>query len=179
MIAREIHDGLNHRMSRACMMLVAGTRGKDVMKELGISNVTLCEWQRRPAFIAEAMRLRKEAYRETMGELRQLTRACVNAITTELQGGDNAAAVALKVLQMVGVDKLFEEENAADNSSSTNADDTRIAGRGRAALIDMELLRLQAEKQLLIETTATVATQPDDNEVVNADDQLDGDCTPE
>ena len=137
---------LTDRQLAAIELIVTGTSLGDIATKLGLNRCTLSTWKNQPAFRETLTRLRAEALSATGEELRSLGEQCVAAIRAELRDGPNKAAVALKVLQMIGVEKLFAQqvEDAIDNR---DPDEGRVGCKGRAALIEIELSRLQAEKQ--------------------------------
>lgn len=138
---------LTDRQLAAIELIVTGTSLGDVATKLGLNRCTLSTWKNQPAFRETLTRLRREALSATGEELRSLGEQCVAAIRAELRDGPNKAAVALKVLQMIGVEKLFAQQVETIEDASRDPDEGRVAGKGRAALIDIELSRLQAEKQ--------------------------------
>ena len=145
---------LDDRQRQAARLLVSGVTRSEVCRRLSMSRNTIDRWLTNQVFRNELQALRSECYSSAVEELRGLAAECVRAVKSELNRGDNAAAVALKVLQMIGVEKLLHESLPKQQAVDVDAD--RIAGRGRATLIDREMERLQAERQRLIETTATV-----------------------
>ena len=126
------------------LALAKGSTVRSAAEQAGLSEATAFRRLRDAKFVGELNRLRQEAYRAATDELRSLSGECVEAIRNELHHGDNRAAVAIKVLQMIGVEKLMHSQLSVTGDDNNN-DDERVAGRGREALIVREIERLQSE----------------------------------
>ena len=141
---------LTDRQLVAIELIVTGTSLGDIATKLGLNRCTLSTWKNQPAFRETLTRLRAEALSATGEELRSLGEQCVAAIRAELRDGPNKAAVALKVLQMIGVEKLLQESLPTFADGAKDSDQDRVAGRGRAELIAREIERLQAEHTRIV-----------------------------
>ena len=133
---------LTDRQLAAIELIVTGTSLGDVATKLGLNRCTLSTWKNQPAFRETLTRLRAEALSATGEELRSLGEQCVAVIRAELRDGPNKAAVALKVLQMIGVEKLLQESLPTFADGAKDSDQDRVAGHGRAAMIEREIERL-------------------------------------
>ena len=129
------------------LALAKGSTVRSAAEQAGLSEATAFRRLRDAKFVGELNRLRQDAYRAATDELRSLSGECVEAIRNELHHGDNRAAVAIKVLQMIGVEKLMHSQLSVigDDNNNNNNDEERVAGRGREALIVREIERLQSE----------------------------------
>ena len=127
------------------LALAKGSTVRSAAEQAGLSEATAFRRLRDAKFVGELNRLRQEAYRAATEELRSLSGECVQAIRQELIDGDNRAAVAIKVLQMIGVERLMHEQLPNAINGGRDPDEDRIAGRGRAELISREIERLQSE----------------------------------
>lgn len=126
------------------LALAKGSTVRSAAEQAGLSEATAFRRLRDAKFVGELNRLRQDAYRAATDELRSLSGECVEAIRNELHHGDNRAAVAIKVLQMIGVEKLMHSQLSVIGDDNNN-DEERVAGRGREALIVREIERLQSE----------------------------------
>ena len=126
------------------LALAKGSTVRSAAEQAGLSEATAFRRLRDAKFVGELNRLRQDAYRAATDELRSLSGECVEAIRNELHHGDNRAAVAIKVLQMIGVEKLMHSQLSVIGDDNSR-DEERVAGRGREALIVREIERLQSE----------------------------------
>lgn len=133
---------LDARQLQAVALLAAGKSRSEVESRLPVSRSTLTRWVQLTEFQAAVRELQQDAFEAALAELKGLAQDCVRALRVELRGGDNSAAVALKLLSMLGAERLLEPR--AKDTEPSGSD--RIAGLGRPALLEREIARLRIEQ---------------------------------
>lgn len=103
-------DNLLHFTSQqqsAIDLLLSGKNDRETAEAIGVHRTTVTRWRLyHPLFQAELNRRRKELYGAAADRLRSLLPAALDILTEELAGGDKKVQLALKLLQLSGIDKL-------------------------------------------------------------------------
>ena len=111
---------LNENQILAVHLVVQGKSGKDIAKELSITEETVSRWKKQSAFIALVNELLGQLRDITQQKMRNLVLLALEILEKELFNEDNKNRVniALKVLNNYKLSTLIDQKIGSENADT-------------------------------------------------------------
>jgi len=111
---------LNENQFLAVQLVAQGKSGKEIAKELSVTEETISRWKKQPAFIALVNDLLGQL-RDTMQQkMRSLVLLSLEILEKELlnEGNKNRVNIALKVLNNYKFSNLIDQKIGSENADT-------------------------------------------------------------
>lgn len=111
---------LNENQVLAVHLVVQGKSGKDIAKELSITEETVSRWKKQSAFIALVNELLGQLRDITQQKMRNLVLLALEILEKELsnEGNKDRVNIALKVLQNYKFSNLIDQKIGSENTDT-------------------------------------------------------------
>ena len=111
---------LNENQILAVHLVVQGKSGKDIAKELSITEETVSRWKKQSAFIALVNELLGQLRDITQQKMRNLVLLALEILEKELsnEGNKDRVNIALKVLQNYKFSNLIDQKIGSENTDT-------------------------------------------------------------
>jgi len=111
---------LNENQVLAVHLVIQGKSGKDIAKELSITEETVSRWKKQSAFIALVNELLGQLRDITQQKMRNLVLLALEILEKELsnEGNKDRVNIALKVLQNYKFSNLIDQKIGSENTDT-------------------------------------------------------------
>ena len=111
---------LNENQVLAVHLVVQGKSGKDIAKELSITEETVSRWKKQSVFIALVNELLGQLRDITQQKMRNLVLLALEILEKELsnEGNKDRVNIALKVLQNYKFSNLIDQKIGSENTDT-------------------------------------------------------------
>ena len=111
---------LNENQLLAVPLVAQGRSGKEIAKELSVTEETISRWKKQPAFIALVNELLGQLRDTTQQKMRNLVLLALEILEKELFNEDNKNRVniALKVLNNYKFSTLIDQKIGSENADT-------------------------------------------------------------
>ena len=108
---------LNENQLLAVQLVVQGRSGREIAKQLSVTEETISRWKKQPIFIASVNEILGQLSEGIQQKMRNLVFQALEILETELsdKGNKNKANIALKLLQNYKFVQLFDQKIGSDN----------------------------------------------------------------
>jgi hypothetical protein len=103
------------KQCKAINLLAKGNTGRDVAKELSVTPQTVCEWKKKPDFVAQVNKLKMEGLETARTALQHSSNVAVEAlieIAKESNSDETRRKAALDILRLNGFEAGLHESFA-------------------------------------------------------------------
>ena len=111
---------LNESQLLAVQLVAQGRSGREIAKQLGVTEETVSRWKKQPAFIAMVNDLLGQLRDTTQQKMRNLVLLALEILEKELSNKDNKNRVniALKVLNNYKFSTLIDQKVGPENADT-------------------------------------------------------------
>ena len=111
---------LNENQLLAVQLVVQGRSGKEIAKELSVTEETISRWKKQPAFIALVNELLEQLRDTTQQKMRNLVLTALEILEKELcnESNKNRVNIALKVLNNYKFSTLIDQKIGSENADT-------------------------------------------------------------
>ena len=111
---------LNENQLLAVQLVVQGRSGREIAKQLGVTEETVSRWKKQPAFIAMVNDLLGQLRDTTQQKMRNLVLLALEILEKELSNKDNKNRVniALKVINNYKFSTLIDQKIGPENADT-------------------------------------------------------------
>ena len=108
---------LNENQLLAVQLVVQGKSGREIAKQLSVTEETISRWKKQPIFIASVNEILGQLREGIQQKMRNLVFQALEILETELSDKENKnkANIALKLLQNYKFVQLFDQKIGSDN----------------------------------------------------------------
>ena len=108
---------LNENQLLAVQLVVQGKSGREIAKQLSVTEETISRWKKQPIFIASVNEILGQLREGIQQKMRNLIFQALEILETELSDKENKnkANIALKLLQNYKFVQLFDQKIGSDN----------------------------------------------------------------
>ena len=108
---------LNENQLLAVQLVAQGRSGREIAKQLSVTEETISRWKKQPIFIASVNEILGQLSEGIQQKMRNLVFQALEILETELsdKGNKNKANIALKLLQNYKFVQLFDQKIGSDN----------------------------------------------------------------
>ena len=108
---------LNENQLLAVQLVVQGRSGREIAKQLSVTEETISRWKKQPIFIASVNEILCQLREGIQQKMRNLIFQALEILETELSDKENKnkANIALKLLQNYKFVQLFDQKIGSDN----------------------------------------------------------------
>ncbi len=107
---------LNENQLLAVQLVAQGRSGREIAKQLSVTEETISRWKKQPIFIASVNEILVQLREGIQQKMRNLIFQALEVIETELSNDENKnkAIIALKLLQSYKFVQLFDQKIGSD-----------------------------------------------------------------
>lgn len=111
---------LNENQLLAVQLVAQGRSGKEIAKELSVTEETISRWKKQPAFIALVNDLLGQLRDTTQQKMRNLVLLALEILEKELfnENNKNKVNIALKVLNNYKFSTLIDQKIGSENADT-------------------------------------------------------------
>ena len=111
---------LNENQLLAVQLVVQGRSGREIAKQLGVTEETVSRWKKQPVFIAMVNDLLGQLRDTTQQKMRNLVLLALEILEKELSNKDNKSRVniALKVINNYKFSTLIDQRIGSENADT-------------------------------------------------------------
>ncbi len=111
---------LNESQLLAVQLVAQGRSGREIAKQLGVTEETVSRWKKQPAFIAMVNDLLGQLRDTTQQKMRNLVLLALEILEKELSNKDNKNSVniALKVINSYKFSTLIDQKIGPENADT-------------------------------------------------------------
>ena len=108
---------LNENQLLAVQLVAQGKSGREIAKQLSVTEETISRWKKQPIFIASVNEILGQLREGIQQKMRNLVFQALEILETELSDKENKnkANIALKLLQNYKFVQLFDHKIGSDN----------------------------------------------------------------
>ena len=108
---------LNENQLLAVQLVAQGRSGREIAKQLSVTEETISRWKKQPIFIASVNEILGQLREGIHQKMRNLIFQALEILETELSDKENKnkANIALKLLQNYKFVQLFDQKIGSDN----------------------------------------------------------------
>lgn len=108
---------LNENQLLAVQLVAQGKSGREIAKQLSVTEETISRWKKQPIFIASVNEILGQLREGIQQKMRNLVFQALEILETELSDKENKnkANIALKLLQNYKFVQLFDQKIGSDN----------------------------------------------------------------
>jgi len=108
---------LNENQLLAVQLVAQGRSGREIAKQLSVTEETISRWKKQPIFIASVNEILGQLSEGIQQKMRNLVFQALEILETELSDKENKnkANIALKLLQNYKFVQLFDQKIGSDN----------------------------------------------------------------
>ena len=108
---------LNENQLLAVHLVAQGRSGREIAKQLSVTEETISRWKKQPIFIASVNEILGQLREGIQQKMRNLIFQALEILETELSDKENKnkANIALKLLQNYKFVQLFDQKIGSDN----------------------------------------------------------------
>ena len=108
---------LNENQLLAVQLVAQGRSGREIAKQLSVTEETISRWKKQPIFIASVNEILGQLREGIQQKMRNLVFQALEILETELSDKENKnkANIALKLLQNYKFVQLFDQKIGSDN----------------------------------------------------------------
>ena len=108
---------LNENQLLAVQLVAQGRSGREIAKQLSVTEETISRWKKQPIFIASVNEILGQLSEGIQQKMRNLIFQALEILETELSDKENKnkANIALKLLQNYKFVQLFDQKIGSDN----------------------------------------------------------------
>ena len=108
---------LNENQLLAVQLVAQGRSGKEIAKQLSVTEETISRWKKQPIFIASVNEILGQLSEGIQQKMRNLVFQALEILETEFSDKENKnkANIALKLLQNYKFVQLFDQKIGSDN----------------------------------------------------------------
>ena len=108
---------LNENQLLAVQLVAQGKSGREIAKQLSVTEETISRWKKQPIFIASVNEILGQLSDGIQQKMRNLIFQALEILETELSDKENKnkANIALKLLQNYKFVQLFDQKIGSDN----------------------------------------------------------------
>ncbi len=108
---------LNENQLLAVQLVAQGRSGREIAKQLSVTEETISRWKKQPIFIASVNEILGQLKEGIQQKMRNLIFQALEILETELSDKENKnkANIALKLLQNYKFVQLFDQKIGSDN----------------------------------------------------------------
>ena len=108
---------LNENQLLAVQLVAQGRSGREIAKQLSVTEETISRWKKQPIFIASINEILGQLREGIQQKMRNLIFQALEILETELSDKENKnkANIALKLLQNYKFVQLFDQKIGSDN----------------------------------------------------------------
>lgn len=108
---------LNENQLLAVQLVAQGRSGREIAKQLSVTEETISRWKKQPIFIASVNEILGQLREGIQQKMRNLIFQALEILETELSDKENKnkANIALKLLQNYKFVQLFDQKIGSDN----------------------------------------------------------------
>ena len=108
---------LNENQLLAVQLVVQGRSGREIAKQLSVTEETISRWKKQPIFIASVNEILGQLSEGIQQKMRNLVFQALEILETEFSDKENKnkANIALKLLQNYKFVQLFDQKIGSDN----------------------------------------------------------------
>ena len=108
---------LNENQLLAVQLVAQGRSGREIAKQLSVTEETISRWKKQPIFIASVNEILGQLREGIQQKMRNLIFRALEILETELSDDENKnkSNIALKLLQNYKFVQLFDQKIGSDN----------------------------------------------------------------
>ncbi len=113
----KMSKNLNENQLLAVQLVAQGRSGREIAKQLSVTEETISRWKKQPFFIASVNEILGQLREGIQQKMRNLIFQALEILETELSDKENKnkANIALKLLQNYKFVQLFDQKIGSDN----------------------------------------------------------------
>ena len=113
----KMSKNLNENQLLAVQLVAQGRSGREIAKQLSVTEETISRWKKQPIFIASVNEILGQLSEGIQQKMRNLVFQALEILETELSDKENKnkANIALKLLQNYKFVQLFDQKIGSDN----------------------------------------------------------------